>query len=144
MDIIDRIIGKVIEHGQPLGPRGKCWVWQGGKSNSGYGVMKLFGKMASPHRVAWEWMYAQPIPQSLDIDHLCRNRLCCNPLHLEPVTRSVNNTRGLIGGKKRVDDRCSRGHLVKGQNAKKNGNNILCRICQNVSNKKYMRKIRGL
>lgn len=143
-DVVDRIVGKVLEYGEPLGVRGKCWIWQGAKSSAGYGRVKLSGRLVSPHRAMWEWLYEKPIPHGLDIDHLCRKPACVNPLHLEPVTRSTNNVRGLTGGKKRQDNLCSNGHLVEGQNAKRYSNRIVCRICQNKANKRYMRKTRGL
>lgn len=73
-----------------------CWIWLGPRTRkgaSGYGASRLNGKTMVSHRVAYELLRGS-IPDGYDLDHLCRNRLCCNPDHLEPVTRSVNLRRG--------------------------------------------------
>lgn len=72
---------------------GGCWVWQRGKSSCGYGVLVLEGKGVLAHRVFYERKYGA-IPTGLDIDHLCRNRACVNPDHMEPVSRAINTRRG--------------------------------------------------
>ena len=69
-----------------------CWPWLAA-IQSGYGYIRQNGRPRLAHRVAYEHLVG-PIPEGLDIDHLCRNRRCCNPLHMEPVTRSENVKRG--------------------------------------------------
>ena len=64
------------------------------------------------HRVMYEEAYG-PIPAGLELDHLCRNRWCVNPHHLEPVTRSENNHRGLVGRRPRKAF-CPQGHPYDG------------------------------
>ena len=61
--------------------------------SSGYGIVTICGKKYYTHRVAYEELVG-PIPDGLVLDHLCRNRRCCNPEHLEPVTDGENTRRG--------------------------------------------------
>ena len=74
---------------------GFCWNWTAGTSAKGYGCFRLGGhdgKRTSAHRVAYELLVG-PIPDGLELDHLCRNRRCVNPDHLEPVTGDENKRR---------------------------------------------------
>ena len=71
---------------------GTCWLWRGAISSSGYGMVRAPG-VTYAHRWAYEHFVGQ-IAEGLDIDHHCRVRHCVNPMHLEPVTRSVNVGRG--------------------------------------------------
>lgn len=70
-----------------------CWNWTGGIDPTGYGRISAGGTMGYTHRVAVE-LFHGPIPDGMDVDHLCRNRACCNPAHLEVVTRQENLLRG--------------------------------------------------
>lgn len=66
-----------------------CWTYNGPRSGHGYGSMWHDGRTRRTHRVAYEATYGD-IPQNLEIDHICNNRLCCNPQHLRLVTRQHN------------------------------------------------------
>jgi hypothetical protein len=66
-----------------------CWIWQHYRDPAGYG--RLGAKLA--HRIAYEY-HRGPIPEGLQLDHLCRVTSCCNPDHLEPVPQRVNYERG--------------------------------------------------
>lgn len=73
-----------------------CWVWIGSRDIAGYGRagFEFAGRKAwLAHRLMWT-AFNGPIPEGLDLDHLCRNKACVNPDHLEPVTRSENIRRG--------------------------------------------------
>src|SRR5579875_211929 len=71
-----------------------CWLWTGAVTSSGYGSVGHSGRARSTHRLAYELLTGD-IPSGLTIDHLCRNKLCCNPKHLEPVTIGENVRRSL-------------------------------------------------
>lgn len=104
--MIDRLMDKVEMVGD-------CWVFTGCRHTAGYGVIGRGGKrggMAYAHRVTYEFFIAD-IPEELQIDHLCRNRACCNPWHLEPVTRRVNLIRGEgVAGLAARATQCPQGH----------------------------------
>lgn len=112
-----------------------CLVW-GGATTWGYGVIctKSQGRAWTfrAHRVAYEAAKGS-IPTGLDLDHLCRNRACIEPDHLEPVTRRVNSLRGqaptIVASNAGV---CMQGHAVSGSNIKFDGKGRKhCRECAN-------------
>ncbi len=74
---------------------GDCWIWTGstaGKPGHMYGRLRMDGALVYTHRTVWEGLVG-PIPDGLEIDHLCRVTLCCNPEHMEPVTHRENMLR---------------------------------------------------
>ena len=87
--IIERILGRI-----GISDTG-CWIWQGAKTAQGYGALNIDGKIRLVHRLTSEH-YNGPVPEGLQIDHLCMVRSCCNPDHLEAVTSAENNKRARL------------------------------------------------
>jgi len=75
-DLPERVQSKI----EPC-PTTGCWIWTAHIGRNGYGVIRWRGSLKKSHRVVYEEL-VMPIPNGLEMDHLCRNRPCCNPLHL--------------------------------------------------------------
>ncbi len=119
---------------------GDCWEWCGALRSDGYGHKYYKGKYWSVHRLVWTALVGE-IPDGMDIDHLCRNRKCCNPDHLEVVTRSTNLLRGARNGYQRKTH-CPYGHPYSGENLVVNSRNRReCRECQHRRSKES--RLRG-
>lgn len=105
---------------------GACWPWKGSMSSLGYG---LFWRLRA-HRVAYV-LVKGAIPDGLMLDHLCRNKSCCNPDHLEAVTQRVNVLRGdspsAQGARK---THCLRGHEFTPDNTNRRTGWRHCNQCQ--------------
>src|SRR6188472_1096483 len=79
-----QVFGPHLWDKRDMGYETPCWVWNGAVRTTGYGQ---FSRCTFAHRLSYE-THVGPIPDGLDIDHLCGVRLCVNPDHLEPVTRA--------------------------------------------------------
>ena len=98
-----------------IGAPDECWLWQGAPSSYGYGRIREAGsgsRMLMAHRVVYE-MAKGAIPEGMEIDHICRARMCCNPDHLQPVEPRENTRRGLHGELRKA---CPSGHPATPEN----------------------------
>jgi len=96
---------------------GDCWLWMAGLCSGGYGQFRISTERKTvAHRFAYEQMVG-PVPDGLQLDHLCRVKRCVNPSHLEPVTGRVNTLRS--SGPTAMHARqthCKRGHEFTSEN----------------------------
>lgn len=120
--------------------RNGCWVWTG-SIERGYGRMRVGGKWKRMHRFMYEH-HVGPIPDGLVLDHLCRNKACCNPMHLEAVTQKENIRRGDTGAHNRRKTHCKHGHPFTDKNTyiTKAGHRQ-CKACRRVSDRTHRRKL---
>lgn len=131
---IDRLMAKV-----QINEASGCWEWIAGMKGDGYGA---FGKTRS-HRAAYELLKG-PVPEGLELDHTCRNRKCCNPVHLEPVTHRVNVLRGEgIAAKRAKQTHCVNGHEFNEPNTYLYGIYRFCKTCRRDKGTRWQRKKRA-
>lgn len=118
-----------------------CWLWTAAKTGQGYGHIKVDGRMRPAHRVSYE-LAIGPIPEGMDLDHLCRTPLCVRPDHLEPVTRRTNVLRGVgYCAQQARKEECVNGHAFTAANTYIWRGHRTCRKC-NIATTKRMRERR--
>lgn len=128
--LMDRLLEKLI-YVDATG----CIEYGGAIDSTGYGRIGLGGRdegLGHTHRLMYEWSRGE-IPEGLHIDHLCRNRACCNPAHLEAVTQGENNRRA-----KRDNPitHCRRGHEFTSENTRVTPQQRHCRACEQIRNER--------
>lgn len=136
----DRFWGKVDKQG--FCP-GACWVWLSAIDKGGYGDFWVgFRKTQSAHVVAY-WLLVGFYSRDLELDHMCRNRACVNPDHLQPVTPLVNMLRGeSFAAVNSTKDRCPKGHPYENNLVTRADGHRQCRICHNESCRAAKRRMR--
>lgn len=121
---------------------GGCWVWQDSLARSGYGVFHLGipGSKAHSyaHRHAYE-VFCGPIEDGKVIDHLCGNRFCVNPEHLEPVSIGENVLRGNgVTARNKRKKVCKRGHVFNAGNTRYSRHGRYCAVCNRENTADYI------
>lgn len=130
----DSQMGRAIPVGYVIEENG-CWSWVGAKTPDGYGVWGSgrMGHTNRAHRILYE-QEKGPIPPSMTLDHLCRNRDCVNPIHLEIVTNKENVLRGVGHTAQNArKTKCKRGHLFDENNTGIDAKGRYCRLCKRAS-----------
>jgi hypothetical protein len=127
-------------------PKTGCWEWQRSKSEYGYGRKPHRGRNVMAHRFFYELLVG-PVPQGLELDHLCRNPACCNPRHLEPVTHRENILRGNTEpARNAVKTHCPQGHAYTPENVyiRPGTHQRGCRTCARVQAVKTNKRRRAM
>lgn len=118
-----------------------CWVWTASTNSKGYGRFLLHGAMTTAHRAA-HLIFIGPVVEGNTVDHLCRNRACVNPAHLESVPHAVNLLRGdTITARAAAATHCPAGHPYDERNTgRKTRGGRVCRQCGRIrSAARYVR-----
>jgi len=137
--LADRFWSKV-----DYGADDECWPWTGASHSRGYGSAYKDGRVTTAHRVAYE-LAVGPIPEGLEIDHLCRNKLCQNPAHLEAVTRAVNLARRVSNGPPRNEGplfpTCGHARVPANVYVTPGRGYEECRACRTEASRRHRRKV---
>jgi len=114
-------------------PNSGCWLWTGALARGGYGKTYIAKRTTIAHRAAFEILIG-PVPDGLELDHLCRTKCCINPLHLEPVTSTENNRRARIANASSMGV-CRKGHAIAGDNRYVTKTSHRCLQCKRENNR---------
>jgi len=107
-----------------------CHEWTASKNGNGYGQFGIGEKVVQSHRLSYE-LYKGEISKGLELDHLCMNRACVNPSHLEAIKHKENLKRGVNFNKSKTH--CPQGHEYSKKNTHVGKNNKRrCRICLKI------------
>lgn len=105
---------------------GPCWLWTGAIQSEGYGMIRIDDRAVYAHRLSVE-ISRGDVPIGMDVDHLCRNRGCVNPDHLEAVSHATNIRRG---ARSALAPNCPQGHAFDAANTYINAKgHRQCRAC---------------
>jgi hypothetical protein len=116
-----------------------CWIWRAALNDHGYGIFRRSNHTnIRSHRWAWEQVNGL-VPNGLELDHLCRNRACCNPSHLEAVTHLTNSSRSQPGGRvwRSHITHCPQGHPYDAANTYRHKRGRACKACRNERLRAY-------
>lgn len=136
----------------------ECWPWLGGRDGVGYGSLHHQGATMTAHRYLYQ-IAIGPIPDGLTVDHVCHNRdascpggktcrhrICCNPSHLEAVTRAENRRRAPISGAAKIHSaktKCNRGHDLTPDNLMNSPDRRTCRKCAKIRRDAHLVRLKA-
>jgi len=130
----DRLLGLSIPE-----PMSGCWIWTSASGSSGYGHLRVGARTLMAHRVSYE-TFRSTIPTGLEIDHRCNTKLCINPDHLEPVTKSENQRRSDLQKQRRAETKCKHGHVLDGRRIARPGR--YCRTCVKLNKRRHRTRVK--
>lgn len=118
-----------------------CWAWTAATNGKGYGLISIDGSAKLAHRVVYMEL-AGPIPDGMTIDHVCRNKRCVNPAHLDVVTVAENNRRAA-----ETITTCRQGHRLEGDNLRikqrSQGAQRVCVACAREASRRCRERAKG-
>jgi len=113
-----------------------CWIWTGFVSPDGYGRFRMEESSRLAHRCSYV-LHRGPIPDGLEINHICGIRSCVNPDHLEAVTHQENVDKSIRIKK----THCHNGHPLSGDNLYEYRGLLACKICRRAANRRRSKKL---
>lgn len=109
-------IAKILDGCERYETTGSCWTRLHGVRSDGYGGISYKSKPELVHRIIYEALVG-PIPEGLMLHHVCRNRACCNPQHLDPMTLSEHTRlEDNVSSRNKLKTHCPKGHPLSGDN----------------------------
>lgn len=133
-----------IQERLSIGGFDSCWEWKGTLNHDGYGIVFDGGKGRRVSRVMWV-LHRGSLDGDITIDHLCRNRACANPRHLQPVSNKENTLRGFgPTAENSRKEQCASGHWLDGDNLIVTPEGWRrCRKCRRIQTREAMRRSRA-
>jgi len=148
---LSRIFSKIVIHPDLQYNETSCWIWSAYRTDDGYGEVHWRARTERAHRIIFTWATKIPLPMGwpidwetwVEVDHLCKRPSCCNPVHLEVVSRHENLIRGNgLGAQYSRTELCVNGHLKKTITRSNDTSYRRCTTCRNERELRRKKRIR--